>query len=117
LRCILTPLVAIILPAAAYPLEIVQAARLVIDTNNIPKVDEQRGTTTSKRWRSSRKWSPKWIADLAWTVDLGQRFRGSTQRVMDTIQALRKKAKDVGNLKTRRNRSSMSRTSSCSKPM
>src|SRR5882724_1657375 len=35
------PLIAVILPASAYPLEIVQAARFVKDTNNIPKVDEQ----------------------------------------------------------------------------
>jgi hypothetical protein len=35
------PLIAIILPAAAYPLEIVQAARFVKDTNNIPKLADQ----------------------------------------------------------------------------
>src|SRR5882672_10499709 len=35
------PLIAIILPASAYPLEIVQAARFVKDTNNIPKLTEQ----------------------------------------------------------------------------
>jgi hypothetical protein len=35
------PLIAILLPASAYPLEIVQAARFVKDTNNIPKVDDQ----------------------------------------------------------------------------
>ena len=34
------PLISIILPASVYPLEIVQAARFVKDTNNIPKVDE-----------------------------------------------------------------------------
>jgi hypothetical protein len=35
------PLIAVILPAAAYPLEIVQAARFVKDTNNIAKLDSQ----------------------------------------------------------------------------
>src|SRR3974390_2879162 len=35
------PLIAIILPAAVYPLEIVQAARFVKDTNNVSKVDQQ----------------------------------------------------------------------------
>src|SRR5262245_55692382 len=34
-------LIAVILPAAAYPLEIVQAARFVKDTNNIAKLDAQ----------------------------------------------------------------------------
>ena len=35
------PLIATILPAAVYPLEIVQAARFVTDTNNLAKLDEQ----------------------------------------------------------------------------
>ena len=34
------PLIAIILPASVYPLEVVQAARFVKDTNNISKVDQ-----------------------------------------------------------------------------
>src|ERR1051325_586753 len=35
------PLIAILLPASVYPLEVVQAARFVKDTNNIPKVEAQ----------------------------------------------------------------------------
>src|SRR5262245_25454382 len=35
------PLVATVLPASVYPLEIVQAARFVADTNNLGKIDEQ----------------------------------------------------------------------------
>ena len=35
------PLIATILPAAAYPLEIVQAARFVADTNNLPNLEAQ----------------------------------------------------------------------------
>src|ERR1051326_6148318 len=35
------PIIAVMLPAAAYPLEIVQAARFVKNTNNVSKVDEQ----------------------------------------------------------------------------
>src|SRR6185503_17417862 len=34
-------LLATILPASVYPLEIVQAARFVADTNNLAKLDEQ----------------------------------------------------------------------------
>src|SRR5690242_12252841 len=34
------PLIAMILPAAAYPLEIVQATRFVKDTNNLSKLDD-----------------------------------------------------------------------------
>src|SRR4030095_1256333 len=36
------PLIATILPASVYPLEIVQAARFVANTNNLAKLDEQR---------------------------------------------------------------------------
>lgn len=35
------PLLATILPASVYPLEIVQAARFVADTNNLAKLDAQ----------------------------------------------------------------------------
>jgi len=35
------PLLATLLPASVYPLEIVQAARFVTDTNNLAKLDEQ----------------------------------------------------------------------------
>src|SRR5690348_10117982 len=35
------PLIATILPASVYPLEIVQAAQFVADTNNLAKLDEQ----------------------------------------------------------------------------
>ena len=35
------PLLALMLPASVYPLEIVQAARFVQDTNNIPQLDNQ----------------------------------------------------------------------------
>ena len=35
------PLIATLLPASVYPLEIVQAARFVANTNNLAKVDEQ----------------------------------------------------------------------------
>src|SRR5688572_2970053 len=35
------PLIATLLPASVYPLEIVQAARFVADTNNIAKLDAQ----------------------------------------------------------------------------
>ena len=35
------PLIAIILPASVYPLDIVQAARFVQDTNNLTQIDAQ----------------------------------------------------------------------------
>src|SRR5690349_19479297 len=35
------PLLATLLPASVYPLEIVKAARFIADTNNISKIDDQ----------------------------------------------------------------------------
>src|SRR6185436_6355205 len=94
------PLIAIILPASAYPLEIVQAARLVKDTNNIPKVDDQ---TWDENVKAVAKF-PEVVAmmdkDLPWTMDLGQAFIDHSEDVMNAVQALRVKAQKAGNLKT-----------------
>jgi hypothetical protein len=94
------PLIAIILPASAYPLEIVQAARLVKDTNNIPKVDEQPWDENVKAVAKFPELIAKMDADLAWTINLGQAFVNQSKELMDTIQKLRSKAQKAGNLKT-----------------
>jgi hypothetical protein len=94
------PLIAIILPASAYPLEVVQAARLVKDTNNIPKLDEQPWDENVKAVARFPELIAKMDADLAWTLQLGQAFVDQPKELMDTIQALRAKAQKAGNLKT-----------------
>ena len=94
------PLIAIILPASAYPLEIVQAARFVKDTNNIPKVDEQPWDENVKAVAKFPELIVKMDADLTWTMNLGQAFVDQPKELMDTIQALRSKAQKAGNLKT-----------------
>ena len=94
------PLIAIILPASAYPLEIVQAARFVRDTNNIPKVDEQPWDENVKAVAKFPELIAKMDQDLAWTVNLGQAFVDQPKELMDAIQALRSKAQKAGNLKT-----------------
>lgn len=93
-------LIAIVLPAAAYPLEIVQAARFVKDTNNIPKVDAQPWDDNVKAAAKFPEMIAKMDQDLRWTMDLGQAFIDQPKELMDAIQALRKKAKELGNLKT-----------------
>jgi len=94
------PLIAIILPASAYPLEIVQAARFVKDTNNIPKVEQQ---TWDENVKAVAKF-PEVVAmmdkDLPWTMDLGEAFIDQSEDVMNAIQSLRVKAQKAGNLKT-----------------
>jgi hypothetical protein len=94
------PLIAIILPASAYPLEIVQAARFVKDTNNIPKVDAQPWDENVKAVAKFPELIAKMDADLTWTMNLGQAFVDQPKELMDTIQALRSKAQKAGNLKT-----------------
>src|SRR5262249_23157303 len=60
------PLIAIILPASVYPLEIVQAARFVKDTNNIPKVDDQSWDENVKELAKFPDMIAKMDADLPW---------------------------------------------------
>src|SRR5580765_6398304 len=94
------PLIAMILPASAYPLEIVQAARFVKDTNNISKVDEQPWDENVKAVAKFPELIAKMDEDLTWTMSIGQAFVDQPKELMDTIQALRSKAQKAGNLKT-----------------
>jgi hypothetical protein len=94
------PLLAIILPASVYPLEIVQAARFVKDTNNILKVDGQPWDENVKAVAKFPELIQKMNDDLTWTMDLGQAFLDQQKELMDTIQMLRAKANSAGVLKT-----------------
>jgi hypothetical protein len=93
-------ILAVMLPACAYPLEIVQAARFVKDTNNIPKVDEQPWDENVKAVAKYPELIAKMDADLSWTIEIGQAFINQRKELMDTIQALRSQAQKAGNLKT-----------------
>ena len=94
------PLIAIILPASVYPVEIVQAARFVRDTNNIPRLKDQPWDSNVKAVAEFPAVIQKMSDDLAWTVDLGQAFVDGQAEVMNAIQELRKKADSLGTLKT-----------------
>ena len=94
------PLISIILPASAYPLEIVQAARFVRDTNNIAKVDEQPWDENVKVVAKFPELIAKMDSDLEWTMKLGQAFIDQPKELMDTIQALRAKAQAAGTLRS-----------------
>jgi len=94
------PLIAIILPASVYPLEIVQAARFVQDTNNIPKVDDQPWDENVRAVAKFPTLIQKLNDDLTWTMDLGQAFLDQQKELMDTIQMLRAKANTAGVLQT-----------------
>lgn len=94
------PLISILLPAAAYPVEIVQAARFVKDTNNIPKIDAQPWDDNVKAVAKFPELIAKMDADLQWTVDLGVAFVEQPKELMDQIQELRGKAQKAGTLRT-----------------
>ena len=94
------PLIAVILPASVYPVEIVLAARFIKDTNNIPKVDQEPWDENVKAVARFPELVNKMSADLEWTVALGQAFLEQRTELMDTIQALRAKAQKAGTLQT-----------------
>ena len=94
------PLISIILPASVYPLEIVQAARFVKDTNNLAKVDDQLWDENVRAVAKFPELIQKMNDDLTWTMDLGQAFVEQQKELMDTIQALRGKANSAGVLQT-----------------
>jgi hypothetical protein len=94
------PLIAIVLPAAVYPLEIVQAARFVKNTNNIAKLDQQPWDDNVKAVARIPELISKLDSDIAWTSDLGQAFLNQPKEVMDTIQTLRLKAQQAGTLQS-----------------
>jgi hypothetical protein len=94
------PLLATILPASVYPLEIVQAARFVADTNNLAKLDAQPWDDSVKAVARVPDAIKKLNDDLAWTIALGEAFLAQDKDVMDAIQSMRGKAQKAGTLKT-----------------
>ncbi len=99
-------LVAQVLMASTYPLEVVEAARWV---QKNPKVtgDKLEAALKDQTWDPSVK-SLCGFADvlkrmndnLDWTQDLGDAFLGQKAEVMQTVQTMRRKAYEAGNLKS-----------------
>jgi hypothetical protein len=94
------PLIAVMLPASAYPVEIVQAARFVADTNNLATLDDQAWDQNVKAVARFPSVIQKMSDELSWTVELGQAFIEQPSELMDAIQSLRAKAQSVGTLQT-----------------
>ncbi len=97
-----------ILMASTYPLEIVQAARWVsAKENKALKGDQLTAALEKQDWDPSVKSlvnCPEVLTmmneKLDWTIKLGDAFLESEKDVMDTVQKLRAKAKEAGNLKS-----------------
>lgn len=100
------PLLAVLLPAAAFPLQIVQADRWIVSN---PKLVEQGDFSQVDAMPLDPSVQAltrfpdviKMLADhLDWTQSLGMAFALQAEDVATTIQMLRAKAEDLGNLKT-----------------
>jgi len=100
------PLIAQILMASTYPLEIVQAARFAAANANL-KGDQLNEALKKQTWDDSVKSLvsfPQVLTmmneKLDWTQNLGDAFLGAEKEVMDAVQRLRAKALAAGNLKS-----------------
>ena len=94
------PLIATLLTASVYPLEIVQAARFVANTNNLANLDAQPWDENVKAIARVPAVIQKMNDDLSWTMELGDAFLEQDKEVMDAIQSMRGKAQKAGTLQT-----------------
>src|SRR5256885_15501119 len=100
------PLVAQILAASTYPLEIVQLEQWMM--NNKTLKDKALADAVAKLSFDPSVQSLAAFPDVAkqlsehvsWTMDLGNAFLAQQQDVMGAVQRMRAKAKGTGNLKT-----------------
>ncbi len=99
-------LVAQVLTASTYPVEVVQAARFAKEKSDL-KGEKLMAAAKDKEWDPSVKAMlqfPEVLTmmdeKLDWTTKVGDAFLSQQRDVMDSIQRLRGKAKDAGNLKT-----------------
>jgi hypothetical protein len=99
-------LIAQILMASTYPLDVVNAARFAKQNANL-KGDALTKALEAQSWDPSVKSLvnfPQVLTmmneKLDWTQKLGDAFLAGEKPVMDTIQSLRAKAQAAGNLKT-----------------
>src|SRR5688572_15683727 len=101
-------LLAQVLVATTYPLEIVQLHQWLAKNKELAK-DQKKLTeqVTKQGWDPSIQAMAalpdvvKWLAeDITWTTDLGNAFLAQQKDVMDAVQRMRKKAQTKGTLKT-----------------
>jgi hypothetical protein len=100
------PLLAQMLPASAYPVQIVQAQRwldknkALVANNDYSGIDNQNWDPAVKALARFPDVIKLMSADLDWTTDLGDAEVNQPQDVAEVIQALRAKAEAAGTLKT-----------------
>jgi hypothetical protein len=94
------PLIAVMLPAAVYPVEIVNAARFVANPNNLATLDDQPWDDNVRAVARFPEVIQYMSDNLDWTVELGDAFLDQPMDLMDAIQTLRAKAQSAGTLQT-----------------
>ena len=99
-------LLAQVLAASTYALEVVQAARFAQENASL-KGEALTKAAKDKDWDPSVKAMLEFPdvlqmmnEKLEWTENLGDAFQGQQREVMEAVQRLRAKAQDSGNLKT-----------------
>jgi Protein of unknown function (DUF3300) len=94
-------LVAIILPAATNPLQVVQADRYLEKRKTDPKAPLTDGWDDAVKSLLNYPEVVKMMSgDLDWTSDLGEAVVADQGAVLEAIQVFRRKTQSVGNLKT-----------------
>ena len=99
------PLLAQLLPASAYPVQIVQAQRW-LGKNKTPVANNDYSGIDNQNWMAVKALArfpdviKKMSEDLDWTTDLGDAEVNQPQDVADVIQELRAKAQQNDTLKT-----------------
>lgn len=99
-------LLAQVLAASTYPVDVVAAARWIKKNPNLSQ-DEIKAELQNKKWDPSVQgivFFPELLAkmndNLDWTKDLGDAFMAQQKDVLDTVQVMRAKAKEAGTLKS-----------------
>src|SRR4029078_10249876 len=100
------PLLAQVLAASTYPLEIVQLQQWLMKHKNL-KEKEMADAIKKENWDPSIQGMaalPDVVKQLAenikWTSELGNAFLAQQSDVMEAVQRMRTKAKDAGKLKS-----------------
>jgi hypothetical protein len=98
------PLLAQVLAASTYPLEIIKLQRW-LEKNNSLKDKELADAVSKQPWEPSVQALaalPEVVKrlgdDIQWTADLGNAFLAQESDVMDAVQRMRKKAQEKGTL-------------------
>lgn len=94
------PLLAQILPASTYPLEIVEAVRIIRGKKDFSKIEGQNWDPSVKAVAHYPDVLKMMSERLSWTQQLGQAVLAQQQDVMEAVQVMRGKAQTAGNLRT-----------------